>query len=152
MKFCEKCGNQLTDDAVICVNCGCAVKSNLDEETNAAPQELFSSKNSITAIVMAGIGILIPIMGFVFLGPIIDLILSIACIVFSIIALVTAIKAKKERSTDSLASIALPVAIVGIVMSTIFTLISAALTLLVGAYFGVILAYIMEVLSMSGMA
>ena len=27
MKFCEKCGHQLLDEAVMCVNCGCMVAS-----------------------------------------------------------------------------------------------------------------------------
>lgn len=26
MKFCSKCGNQVHDDAVVCVNCGCAIE------------------------------------------------------------------------------------------------------------------------------
>ena len=28
MKFCEKCGHQLLDEAVVCVNCGCATSRN----------------------------------------------------------------------------------------------------------------------------
>lgn len=32
MKFCEKCGKEIMDEAVICPNCGCAVK----EETKTA--------------------------------------------------------------------------------------------------------------------
>ena len=26
MKYCAKCGNQMVDEAVVCVNCGCAVE------------------------------------------------------------------------------------------------------------------------------
>ena len=26
MSYCSRCGNQIMDDAVICVHCGCAVK------------------------------------------------------------------------------------------------------------------------------
>lgn len=26
MKFCSKCGHQLVDEAVVCVNCGCAIE------------------------------------------------------------------------------------------------------------------------------
>lgn len=27
MKFCSKCGKEIMDDAVICMNCGCAVEN-----------------------------------------------------------------------------------------------------------------------------
>lgn len=27
MKYCSKCGGQIADEAVICVNCGCAVEN-----------------------------------------------------------------------------------------------------------------------------
>lgn len=33
MKYCEKCGKQIMDDAVMCVNCGCAVKSAQSQNT-----------------------------------------------------------------------------------------------------------------------
>ena len=26
MKYCSKCGNQINDDAVVCINCGCKVE------------------------------------------------------------------------------------------------------------------------------
>ena len=28
MKYCSKCGQEINDDAVICVHCGCAMQSN----------------------------------------------------------------------------------------------------------------------------
>ena len=34
MKFCSKCGHELVDEAVVCVNCGCSVA---DPATPAAP-------------------------------------------------------------------------------------------------------------------
>ena len=35
MKFCTHCGNEVNDDAVICVKCGCAIsKEKVDEVTS----------------------------------------------------------------------------------------------------------------------
>jgi len=31
MKYCEKCGSEIIDDAVICTNCGCPTKENKKE-------------------------------------------------------------------------------------------------------------------------
>jgi len=31
MKYCEKCGSELMDEAVICPNCGCPTKENKKE-------------------------------------------------------------------------------------------------------------------------
>ena len=37
MKFCQKCGKELHDDAVICIGCGCAVPSSQSQSTTQAP-------------------------------------------------------------------------------------------------------------------
>lgn len=34
MKFCSKCGNQINDDAVVCLNCGCAVEHISEDKSN----------------------------------------------------------------------------------------------------------------------
>lgn len=41
MKFCQKCGKQLLDEAVICPGCGCAVNNNpsVMPQGNTAQQE-----------------------------------------------------------------------------------------------------------------
>ena len=49
MKFCTKCGNELLDEAIVCMKCGCAVSGNdqrseigcvpLKESVNTAPKE-----------------------------------------------------------------------------------------------------------------
>ncbi len=56
MKYCEKCGNQLLDEAVMCPKCGCAVagKQPTKEQNEKA-------KNQATRAILfvAGIGILI---------------------------------------------------------------------------------------------
>ena len=32
MKFCSKCGKEINEDAVICVNCGCKVESSTEKK------------------------------------------------------------------------------------------------------------------------
>ena len=34
MKYCTKCGKELLDEAVVCINCGCAVKGNVQSIYN----------------------------------------------------------------------------------------------------------------------
>ena len=34
MKFCQKCGKELHDDAVVCMGCGCAVSSSQAQSTS----------------------------------------------------------------------------------------------------------------------
>ena len=53
MKFCSKCGKQINDDAVICVNCGCSVGNAVVTE-NDAPSTGF-----------AVLGFFIPIAGLI---------------------------------------------------------------------------------------
>ena len=38
MKFCQKCGKEIMDEAVVCPGCGCAVANNISKnEFNDAP-------------------------------------------------------------------------------------------------------------------
>lgn len=64
MKYCSKCGKELMDEAVICVNCGCAV---VNEQTanQTAVQNRESSGTANCALV------------FSFLCPIVGLIIGI---------------------------------------------------------------------------
>ena len=56
MKYCEKCGNQLLDEAIMCPKCGCAVagKQSTKEQNEKAKNQ---AKGAI--MVIAGIGIII---------------------------------------------------------------------------------------------
>ena len=56
MKYCEKCGNQLLDEAIMCPKCGCAVagKQPTKEQNEKAKNQ---AKGAI--MVIAGIGIII---------------------------------------------------------------------------------------------
>ncbi len=35
MKYCEKCGKELMDEAVVCPYCGCSTETNKQSETNS---------------------------------------------------------------------------------------------------------------------
>ena len=59
MKFCQKCGNQLLDEAVICPKCGCAVSS---DAINIQKQMEETGGLATTALVFA---ILMPIVGLI---------------------------------------------------------------------------------------
>lgn len=38
MKYCGKCGHQVVDDAVVCTNCGCAIKSTGKTQSENPPE------------------------------------------------------------------------------------------------------------------
>lgn len=56
MKYCEKCGNQLLDEAVMCPKCGCAVGKSSSEK-----QEDEYAKNQVkrTICILAAIAIIV---------------------------------------------------------------------------------------------
>ena len=57
MKFCSKCGHELVDEAVVCVNCGCSVA---DPATPAAPA-VADAPNMGFAV----LGFFIPLVGLI---------------------------------------------------------------------------------------
>lgn len=63
--FCQKCGKEINDEAVICVGCGCPVKSNTNSvttEPSVAKPERESSSTASTALIFA---FLMPIVGLI---------------------------------------------------------------------------------------
>ena len=56
MKYCEKCGNQLLDEAIMCPKCGCAVAGK-----HPTKEQNEKSKNQAKGAIMiiAGFGIII---------------------------------------------------------------------------------------------
>ena len=64
MKYCEKCGNQLFDEAVMCPKCGCNVASKQpsDEENENAKNQAKATVLFIAAIAVVVIGILLVMM------------------------------------------------------------------------------------------
>lgn len=57
MKYCSKCGKELVDEAVVCVNCGCAVQN------NSKIQTIENDEVSVGFCVLAA---LIPLFGFIY--------------------------------------------------------------------------------------
>ena len=55
MKYCSKCGKELFDEAVICVNCGCAVESSAS----------LPNKKDAPNTGFAFLGFFFPIIGFI---------------------------------------------------------------------------------------
>ncbi len=93
--FCKKCGSEINDDAVVCVNCGCAVKDDL----NAIQQP---EKKKINVLCL---------LGFIF--SLVSLLLSlfglipVAGFVLSIIGLVQATRRKEKLKGLGIAGIAI---------------------------------------------
>ena len=71
--YCTKCGKEIVDDAVVCINCGCLVESKrVNKELNAQNNDksVFSYVFGITGIVFAWlfalIGHILSVLGIVF--------------------------------------------------------------------------------------
>lgn len=62
MKFCQKCGKQLMDEAVICPGCGCAVGNNQSINTTQVNTAGETSGIATGALVCS---FLIPIVGLI---------------------------------------------------------------------------------------
>ena len=60
MKFCSKCGHELVDEAVVCVNCGCSVADPTTPTAPAAPA-VADAPNIGFAI----LGFFIPLVGLI---------------------------------------------------------------------------------------
>ena len=58
MKFCSKCGKELVDEAVICINCGCSVASPTASNTNVAANDAPNTGLGV-------LGFFIPIVGLI---------------------------------------------------------------------------------------
>lgn len=56
MKYCEKCGNQLMDEAVMCPKCGCAAGKS---ETAKQQDEQAKSQVVGAVCILAGIAIIV---------------------------------------------------------------------------------------------
>lgn len=111
MKFCEKCGKQLEDDAVICTGCGCPTDKwkNAEESSNndfsqyAMVKEKKPFPWSLVALILGIAGMVTSITGLL------GVILGIAGIVLSNIG-------KKKAPEDTRFKIATRMSIVAIVI------------------------------------
>ena len=65
MKYCEKCGNQLLDEAVICPKCGCAVAG----KQPSKQQDEYAKKQAKGAVmIIAAIAIVVFVIMELLLG------------------------------------------------------------------------------------
>ena len=58
MKFCQQCGKELHDEAVICVHCGCSVQATPDTEVKSVDESV--------SVGMVVLSILIPLVGIIY--------------------------------------------------------------------------------------
>lgn len=59
MKFCEKCGKEMMEEAVICPNCGCAVQKGKDTTKIAVPKKAKTASllGILSILLLAPLGI-----------------------------------------------------------------------------------------------
>ena len=118
MKFCEKCGKELMDDAVVCPGCGCSTGKRPQKPSEPKSHVIVekseketSSALSIVSIVVGGIGILmawlIALLGYLFGGA------ALAC----------ALVATKNNCGDKKAKTGLLLAIITLACSVINSII-----------------------------
>ena len=85
MRYCSKCGSEVLEEAVVCVNCGCKIQENSNKHNNGL---------DITALVLAVIGFLT---GWIGIGVLLDVI----AIILGIIALIKAKRTNKKRGLST---------------------------------------------------
>ena len=56
MKFCQRCGKEIMDEAIICIHCGCSTGANANQVTNPT---------DASSIGMALLGFFIPLAGLI---------------------------------------------------------------------------------------
>lgn len=52
MKYCEKCGKEINNDAVICIHCGCEVKQVNKKNEKKAGESKKNSKGNIFGLII----------------------------------------------------------------------------------------------------
>lgn len=63
--FCPRCGNQVHDEAVVCVHCGCSIGSGNNNNNFAAPTPVARDEVSIG---LCFLSFLIPLFGLIYWG------------------------------------------------------------------------------------
>ena len=126
MKFCEKCGKQLEDDAVICTGCGCPTENwKKEEETTESFQMPVEKKPfpwSLVSLILGIAGVVTCISGLF------GVLLGITGIVLSNIG-------KKKAPEDTRFKIATRLSIIAVVIGGLIVIIPVAypiIQLLVG--------------------
>ncbi len=105
-KFCANCGNELHDEAVVCVKCGCPASDTLANQGTAVPQKktpiawIFGLVGIIFSMLFALIGHAASITGIVFgikeyketknvLGLVLSIIGEVLSVISSVIGIVS---------------------------------------------------------------
>ena len=59
MKFCQKCGKEIMDEAVICPSCGCAIKNDVAQTKVVVPKSAKNAKifGILSILLLAPFGI-----------------------------------------------------------------------------------------------
>ena len=59
MKFCQKCGKEIMDEAVVCPGCGCAIKNDVAPTKIAVPKSAKSAQifGILSVLLLAPFGI-----------------------------------------------------------------------------------------------
>ena len=116
MKFCEKCGKELLDDAVVCMGCGCSVPKTATPapKNSAAPAE----KESKTSSPVASAGVVIGIIGIIAAW-----LIALLGYMFGGAGLICAIVAKKKNPMDKKAKTALGLSLIALGCSIINSII-----------------------------
>ena len=105
--FCSKCGKEITNEAIICTGCGCAVEGRKINQTATAPDN--SEKKTSVALILGIIGIV-----FAWLFALVGHITSIIGIILGI---------KEYKKTEKMAGLVL--SIIGEVCSIFSSIIGA---------------------------
>ena len=146
MKFCEKCGKELLDEAVICVGCGCAVGEQNTQTVNnmsfdgATLLNTLSQRLNTNGIIWLVIGIL-QILGGIFINWFL-LIVG----VLNIISSVQDMQYSKTLLENPTGIVAKFEPIVGPIITLVYNLIIGGVIGVVGSiyYFVAIRNYVME--------
>lgn len=56
MKYCQKCGNELLDEAILCPKCGCSVVANTN---NSQKEQKAKTQNQGAIMIIVGIAIIV---------------------------------------------------------------------------------------------
>ncbi len=107
MKYCEKCGNELFDEAVICPKCGCAVRYEKTQRTGKPSAQVNASA---PINVCALVGFILSLSSILSILNVFGL-LAIAGVINSVIGLVNCTREKHRGKVF---------AIVGIIVGAVF--------------------------------
>ena len=65
MKFCSHCGKEVHEEAVVCINCGCAIAPTVPMTPQNARPSVATDPNDASSTGFAILGFLIPLIGLV---------------------------------------------------------------------------------------